>query len=331
MLMLVGDGWVGPDGTPWALPGTGGQGHGCGTHIGTAQECLGCQHHWAILTSCKAWVCLGCAPSKVRTQAMATAIRADGIRGALAAPDGLVFTRRAVLSPPPERWEALRRVQNGHHLMTGLRRQAWDLAQSKGFLGGVLVFHPWRDRQTWRFRHWGPHFHIIGPAAWLGEGDTARDGGWFFQARAGPMRLGAVYDRLAYDLTHVGVVPGKPVVTYHGAVHPNHRRGALLDQATKGRIAGLEGGRVHVCPQCASTNTRAYLPTWEELEAWGVIRPLERAERAQWAQAALKCDDCGGLALEPVPEPAPRWARPVNPWREGPDRAPMTRGSHWDP
>jgi hypothetical protein len=261
---------------------------------------------------------------------MATAIRVDAIRAALAAPDGLVFTRRAVISPPPERSGHLRENRRGHHLMTNLRRQAWDLAQAKGFIGGVLVFHPWRDRQTWRFRHWGPHFHIIGPAAWLGEGDTARDGGWFFQARAGPLRAGAVYDRLAYDLTHVGVVPSKPVVTYSGAMHHLYRRGALLDQATRDRIAALEGGKVHVCPQCASTNTRAYLPTWQDLEAWGLMRPLERRRREAF-QAALACDDCGALVLDQVPEATPKWARPVNPWREGPDRAPMTRGDHWNP
>jgi len=329
MLRWVREGWVGQGTTPWALPSTGRPGPRCGIHLGTSLECLGCENRWPVMTSCRGWVCPQCSPSRVRQQAMAVAIRVASITDslALAGGDGIT-TRRAILSPSPERAVHLADGPHGHQRMASLRRQAWDLARTKGFLGGALVHHPWRDRQTWRFEHWGPHFHVIGPARWLDEGDG--EGGWLFKASPARLRVGGVYDRMAYDLTHVGVVPSKPVVTYHGMVHPRYRKGALLDDRIKTRIAALEGGRTHVCPECSSTNTRSTIPTLEDLERWGIMRPLER-HRREILQHRFQCDDCGHVdGLEPVPEAPGPEASPVNPWHyTDPDRAPGPRGDHW--
>jgi predicted RNA-binding Zn-ribbon protein involved in translation (DUF1610 family) len=256
---------------------------------------------------------------------MATAIRVGAVRDSLvlAGDDGLSI-RRAVISPPQDRADLVFDYDNGfiavagvHHQKDpprrrrpGLRNRAVELAMSKGFLGGVIVFHPWRDRQTWRFNIRGPHFHVIGPARWLDEGDG--EGGWLFKASPSRLRVGGVYDRLAYDLTHVGVVPSKPVLAYFGVVSPKYRNGALLDVRIKARIKAIEDHRTHVCPKCSSTNTTTIIPTIEELERWGIIRPLER--RKQVAQYRFKCDDCGSVdGVEPVPKVRVPATRPVDP------------------
>ncbi|GAG94833.1 unnamed protein product [marine sediment metagenome] len=49
--------------------------------------------------------------------------------------------RRAVLSPPRDRWPAVFGM-HGHYSMTCLKKAARDLAVEKGFLGGAIISHP---------------------------------------------------------------------------------------------------------------------------------------------------------------------------------------------
>ncbi|GAG90086.1 unnamed protein product, partial [marine sediment metagenome] len=189
---------------------------------------------------------------------MATAIRVAAVRDTLVMEHGQgggLKIRRAILSPPPERSRHAMDGIHGFQRMANLRIQAREVAETKGFLGAVTVFHPWRDRQTWRFQYPGPHFHMIGPAHWLDEGDG--EDGWLFKSSPSRLTLGGVYDRLAYDLTHVGVVPSRPVVTYWGALNGRkvHLAYAVLD-----RIKALEEHRTHVCPECSSLNTHSIIP-----------------------------------------------------------------------
>ncbi|GAG91934.1 unnamed protein product, partial [marine sediment metagenome] len=92
---------------------------------------------------------------------MATAMRVAAVRDTLIMEHGQgggLKIRRAILSPPPERSALAMDHANGIVAMGRLRTQAREVAETKGFLGAVMVFHPWRDRQTWRFQYPGPHF-----------------------------------------------------------------------------------------------------------------------------------------------------------------------------
>jgi hypothetical protein len=188
--------------------------------------------------------------------------------------------------------------------MDGLRKQARDLATAKGFLGTAMVFHPWRDSITkWTFNVEGPHFHLVGPATWLEPGgDTDQDDGWIFEVNPRwYRRIPEIFEVIAYDLTHVGAVPTKPVITWSGAAHANALK---LEPRVLAWIKAIEGGSHAVCPACNGTNTHTVVPTHEELELWGVIRPLERAERDRRADPqhpAIRAATRGGGEYRPAP------------------------------
>jgi hypothetical protein len=209
--------------------------------------------------------------------------------------------RRAVLSPPRDRWPGIF-DDTGHRTMKQMKKTARDLAQQKGFLGAVMVFHPWRDtREKWRFDVEGPHFHVDGPATWLEPGgDTVQDDGWIFKVNPRwYRRVPEIFEVIAYDLTHVGVVPSKPVITWSGAAHANALK---LEPRVLARIKAVEEGSHAVCPECNGTNTHMIMATSEDLERWGVLdlgpHPGGRI-REPPTQNRFTCDDCG--TIEPVP------------------------------
>jgi hypothetical protein len=256
----------------------------------------------------------------VRQQAMGTAVRVvamrDGLVDLSTSLDGNLHwealdIRRAIISPSPERAAEIWDGRNGFQRMASLRTQAQAVARDHGFLGEVMIFHPWRDAGTWVFDRPGPHFHVIGPAAWLSPGDGAD--GWVFKASPVRLELGGVYDRLAYDLTHVGVVPRRPVIIYSGMLHHRHRM--IMTPEARARVKAILGNRTHVCPVCSSTNTRTYIPTMDELESWGIVRPLERKQRSEILQHRFRCDDCGHVETEPIPPVRPAAVQPINPFR----------------
>ena len=307
-LRRVRAGWGGSGTSPWALPSTGSPGHGCGTHLASARQCGDCIYKWPIWLACRGWVCPGCSPSRVRQMAMGAAIKLEAVLTTLIL-DGeyrghrvgrRAAVRRAVLSPPRDRWPPVFQDE-GHQRMKQLKKTARDLAQQKGFLGGCLVFHPWRDtNEKWRFDVEGPHFHLEGPSTWLESGgDDDQDEGWIFEVNPRwYRRVPVIFEVIAYDLTHVGVVPNRPAVTWWGAAHG---RALGLEPRVLARIAALEDGSHAVCPQCNGTNTYTVMATSEDLELWGVKDRTRTPGRIREppTQNRFVCDDCG--TIEPVP------------------------------
>jgi len=222
--------------------------------------------------------------------------------------------------------------------MKALRDQARDLAAAKGFLGGCMNFHPWRDSiERWRFDVEGPHFNVMGPATWLEPGGDDEDDGWNFIANPRRYRrVPEMFEVIAYDLTHVGVVPGRPVLTWWGAARvegthpdPSKRRGLKLDPRVLARIKAIEDGSHVVCSECNGTNTYTVMATPEDLERWGLGGRHRHGRGA--VQHRFKCNDCGaGGGTEPVPRERVAATRPVNPWHyEDRGRPSVPRGDHW--
>ena len=326
MLRRVRAGWSEIPGCPWYLPSTDIPGPGCKSKIGTAKGCGDCAHRWPIMASCRFWVCPQCAPSRVRQMAMGAAIKLEAILTTLIIDEEYrghrvgrnAAIRRASLSPPSDRRHEMYGIF-GHRIMTDLRKEARELAMAKGFLGLCEDFHPWRDTiEKWTFNVDGPHFHMTGPATWLESGgDTEPDNGWIFEVNPRWYRRAPeIYEVIAYDLTHVGVVPNKPVINWSGAAHG---RNLKLDPRVIARIKAIESGSHAVCPKCDGLNTYTIVPTQEDLERWGIMKPLESTKRedpkgpqhpaikmamrgagaSQYHPAPVtKCDDCGHVAID---------------------------------
>lgn len=301
---------------PWDLPATGRPENKCGRLMGTTGECLDCGHRWPVLISCKRPTCPRCGSSYVRRNAMAAAVRLRAVRATRVA-EGMTI-RRLMVSPPPDRWPAVfdGNIANARRAMTGLRRQAIDLAKALGMRGGAVGFHPGRDsEERWTFNVRGPHFHFTGFAAVTGP--HRGDGGWV--AKWGPKEYvpgPGLFNLLAYDLTHVGCSPNLPGLVWWGIAH--HRVNPLPREARALIEALAEGVRL-VCPECTSIHTRRTEATWEELGEWGFHEPVAhekpRGPPRQHRFVAGECDDCGAEWMEPIPEKPAPWAKPIlKPW-----------------
>ncbi|GAG97548.1 unnamed protein product, partial [marine sediment metagenome] len=159
-----------------------------------------------------------------------------------------------------------------------------------------------------------------------------QDEGWVFEANPRwYRRVPELFEVVAYDLTHVGVVTGRPVLTWWGAAHG---RALKLDRRVLARIKAIEDGSHVVCPECNGTNTRTVVAAPEDLERWGVLDPGRQPGDRPPTQHRFKCDDCGHVdedGLEPVPKARVRATRPVDPHLYNDfHREPFPRGHHWN-
>ncbi|GAG94837.1 unnamed protein product, partial [marine sediment metagenome] len=143
----------------------------------------------------------------------------------------------------------------------------------------------------------GPHLHITGPATWLESG--AEDDGWIFEVNPRwYRRVPEIFEVIAYDLTHVGVAPTKPALTWWGAAHG---RALKLEPRVLARIRAIEEGSHAVCPECNGTNTHMVMATPDDLEAWGIVDRSRHPGRVRTLVQKQICDDCG--SSDRVPEP----------------------------
>lgn len=307
---------------PFSLPGTGHVGKNCGMLVGCAHNCDDCQHRWPAMISCKRWTSPCCAPTRVVQVAMAANRKLGHVGATL--PEG-VQLRRSSINVPPARWAYMMSEKGWARGLTQMRSRAARIAAQVGYLGGTLVFHPYRDtEERWRFDQVGPHFHVTGWArpslAPWGRTEYRESDGWTVSHRPERWQPGRLYRKLAYDLTHVGTAPNRPALTWWGMCH--HRKNPLPADL-QAEVDALHSGAVAVCPQCDSINTRTTVATIEELMEWAI--PGHRIPNgvrvvSQHRFNLATCDDCGGVALEAIPdsnlgplpgtEPEePRWLR----------------------
>lgn len=300
---------------PFELPGTGPVGDRCGMLVGGAHECLNCEHRWPSMISCKRWTCPRCAPSRVCQVAMYANRKLAYVGVTL--PEGLAL-RRSSINIPTERWGWVMDPEHHRDAVTRLRRRAVAIARQVGYVGSAVVFHPYRDSQErWRFDVLGPHFHVTGWARSLapwGKGEYLASDGWTVSHRPERWPPGTLYRKLAYDLTHVGTAANRPSLTWWGQCH---NRANPLPERAREELAALYDGHLAVCPSCDSINTRRTLATLEELIGWaGSVHRLPRRVRTatQHRFAVSSCDDCGDVALEPIPERRPGTEIIERPW-----------------
>jgi len=140
----------------------------------------------------------------------------------------------AVVSLPQEEIDQLKTKED----IDELRSIVYRYCETKGFDGGLVIFHPWRlvqDKkeelwnismgldnwapgefglwktliklENWRdFVYFSPHFHIIGAASWLVP--AFKDEGWVFK-RIGDLKKPLDIVKCSmYLLSHLGVAVG---------------------------------------------------------------------------------------------------------------------------
>ncbi|GAH07608.1 unnamed protein product, partial [marine sediment metagenome] len=152
----------------WRLPGVDPEGLRCGAFLGNAWACDQ-GHKWPMMTSCKGWTCYRCAPKVIRQQSMSAHVKLCGL--ALAKIEGFRL-RRSAFSVPVARRDAMMGVR-GVPVMKAMRNTVKGIALDLGYLGGLILFHPWRDHGgDHRYDRLGGHFHVTGWAYDLAPGAT---------------------------------------------------------------------------------------------------------------------------------------------------------------
>lgn len=250
----------------WSLKGAGEVGPGCGV-VGHAR-CMSCGHEESFTHECLRRDCPNCGEAWVANESINAARR---IMAARVGQKGTPWGRHAVVSP---RWELERLPTPGE--VRKLRREAGRLARRKGFRGGTVVYHPWRDSEVQGvYDVVGPHFHILGWADKLRPGGEDQDGDVVFvgvesrDGRAYRLMNGEEFEKaLRYELGHAGIHEGIHALTYFGICSYN----VLSWEKVDSLISPRESGRK--CPVCGG-EMRAFSEgfSWYEREDWASWGP----------------------------------------------------------
>lgn len=143
-----------------------------------------------------------------------------------------------------------------------LRQVAIQIAKRHGLLGGLMVWHPFRQDEDGAFVPDGyVHFHLLAFANGdIGEGGT--DGAVVFKHIRHPVHgdfngfrsLREVQKCAFYLLTHCGIVKGRHSLTWWGDLSYNMLSTERLDQEFEGRELACHVPGVP-CPVCGSRDT----------------------------------------------------------------------------
>jgi len=147
------------------------------------------------------------------------------------------------------------------------RKIAIAVAKRHGLIGGLMVYHPFRQDEEREYVLDGyVHFHLVV----LVNGDVPEggsDGGVLFKVVADPERarggkpsfhgfqeLAQVRACVFYLLTHCGILPARHALTWWGAMSYNQLPTETLDANYDGRIEYCVSGGIR-CPFCGSRDT----------------------------------------------------------------------------
>ena len=237
----------------WDIPGFGEAASGCGIYYPSG-VCSSCGLVHFSTHQCGRRTCTNCWSQWAREAAVRQALRISAYRETQPA-NIQRRTVHAVVSPPQGKVNDLDDVR-------WARRVAADLAEQQGIRGGAVIFHPFRPNDSmkrewervkdivdcgmWVYIRrqsdsmddlldrvdWSPHFHVVGPAVDVKEGDSEADGGWVFQnVRSlkpydGPEdteALADTYGLFRYLASHVGFSADESMhaVTWYGDLSYN--------------------------------------------------------------------------------------------------------------
>ena len=240
-----------PDVLTATLPGHGQPGTDCGEPV--AHFCNACGHSFWVKRSCVLRECPNCFEKWAWREASRSSWRAwtgtqdrfwrFGVRARLV---------HCVLS-----------VRYEEQQLSELRDQARHVLKKHGIVGGLLVFHPFRQDDDGQFANDGTvHFHVIG----LAPGDITPGGeseSVVFKVvpdakhddYRGFRRHRELRQCIQYLLSHCGVVQGRHTVTWFGELSYNKLSQQSLEDAHPEAVEAMERVRSVRCPECGSYDT----------------------------------------------------------------------------
>lgn len=128
-----------------------------------------------------------------------------------------------------------------------LRKRCYEILRFAGSQGGVLVWHPYREREpgNGEFSRWRPHFHAIVDSRWLQSGNVVRDRWPNVVFKRTPGDLNRNIARFYYLLDHCGVIDGLHTVTWFGSMSTRQGKGFEEMEIRSEKPA-------RCCPRCGS-------------------------------------------------------------------------------
>jgi hypothetical protein len=144
------------------------------------------------------------------------------------------------------------------------RKKALRIIKRHGLIGGLMVYHPFRQDEGDDFVPDGyVHFHVLA----LAQGDIppgGTDGGAIFKHIPHPdghcrgfQSVDEVRACTFYLLTHCGILEGRHALTWWGAMSYNQLPVGTLDANYEGRELYCRS-LGHACPSCGSMNTEPF-------------------------------------------------------------------------
>ena len=226
----------------WSTPGHGVAKDSCGKLSNSKLGCLNVamhpghkvyvEHH---RNTCRNPRCPVCSKKWVARESMRAADRIELASKQLGLPP-----KHIVLSVPVSLRPAFNRL-DGYVRMRGL---AYKIAKEVNILGGIMIFHAFRDDKT----TFSPHFHVLG-FGWVDDVKEVNfKSGWVIKNLGVRKNRKSIYTTLRYELDHCGIPQTR---NNRSIVSPISWFGAA--SYNKLKVPKPEKQR---CPHCGATLTR---------------------------------------------------------------------------
>ena len=126
------------------------------------------------------------------------------------------------------------KIKNG--FFGQMRRECYSVLKKAGFIGGSVIFHPFRQRKKTKEWYWSPHFHCLG-YGWIKNTKALYEATGWVVKNAGLRKT--ISGTALYQLSHCGVHEKLHSVTWFGALAYNKLRVLPLPEKEK-----------EICPMC---------------------------------------------------------------------------------
>ena len=191
----------------WQLPGHGIQKASCG-QVAKVLACAGPAHHdkKLIFHTCDDPECPVCFERWSSREAKHASERLKQAQKLY----HYKPVRHWIVSPPQDKYDLT--TEAGYKQ---LRKDLLQVLKLAGFVGGMIIFHPYRlpDDDNTKEMRWGPHFHLLTFGHAIKSSILYKLTGWIIKNKG--IRY-SVSGTIRYELSHAGIWQGKRISSRQG-------------------------------------------------------------------------------------------------------------------